>query len=435
MGHPAAVTSVAVAAAERPRAPRAYAGAWLLSFATAASGALAYAFTILAARTLSPTDYGLIGVLWAATFLLVVVLFRPLEQTTSRAVADRLARGGTSVRGIFRSVLVIYAVAVAGLAALAAASWNAITDRLFEGNAALTLALVVGVAGYGVAYVLRGLVSGCGWFDGYGLILLGDAGIRLLAALPLVAVASVDTAAAAVALAGIGGAAIVIAAGAGRLRPLLAHDDGGHFRLGGAFAFAAPAAVIAAADQVLVNGGPVLVMLGGGSAKTAGLVFAATMLVRIPVYLFQGLAASLLPNLTRLNAADELARFRRGVLRTSLVLFGLGAVAVAGAAVLGPDVLSGVYGGDFAAGRLELALLASGVAFYLVAATVSQALLAVHSVTAAAVAWAASAVVFLIAYAVSSGDDLMRISQSFALATAIAAASLGLLLARRLARP
>ncbi len=205
--------------------------------------------------------------------------------------------------------------------------------------------------------------------------------------------------------------------------------------LGGAFAFAAPAAVIAAADQVLVNGGPVLVMLGGGSAKTAGLVFAATMLVRIPVYLFQGLAASLLPNLTRLNAADELARFRRGVLRTSLVLFGLGAAAVAGAAVLGPDVLSGVYGGDFTAGRLELALLAAGVAFYLVAATVSQALLAVHSVTAAAVAWAASAVVFLLAYAVSSGDDLMRISQSFAIATAIAAASLGLLLARRLARP
>jgi O-antigen/teichoic acid export membrane protein len=429
------VTSVAVAAAERPRAPRAFAGAWLLSFATAASGVLAYAFTILAARTLSPTDYGLIGVLWAATYLLVVVLFRPLEQTTSRAVADRLARGGSSARGIVRSVFVIYVLAVATLGAVAAASWSAITDRLFEGNAALTLALVVGVAGYGIAYMLRGLASGCGWFDGYGLILLGDAGIRLLAALPLIAVASVDTAAAAVALAGIGGAAVVVAAGVGRFRPLLAHGGGGELHVRGAFAFAAPAGVIAAADQVLVNGGPVLVMVGGGSAKTAGLVFAATMLVRIPVFLFQGLAASLLPNLTRLNAADELARFRRGVLRTSLVLFGLGGCAVAGAAVLGPHVLSGVYGGDYVSGRLELTLLASGVAFYLVAATVSQALLAVHSVNAAAIAWASSAVVFLVAYALSSGDELMRISQSFALATAVAAASLGALLARRLVRP
>jgi hypothetical protein len=35
-------------------------------------------------------------------------------------------------------------------------------------------------------------------------------------------------------------------------------------------------------------------------------------------------------------------------------------------------------------------------------------------VTAAAVAWAASAIVFLAAYAVAGGDDLMRISQSFA---------------------
>jgi O-antigen/teichoic acid export membrane protein len=149
-----------------------------------------------------PTDYGLIGVLWAATFLLVVVALRPLEQTTSRAVADRLARGGSSVRGIVRSVIVIYALAVAGLAALAAVSWSAITDRLFEGNAALTLALVVGVAGYGIAYVLRGLVQRLRLVRRLRDHPPRRRRIRLLAALPLVAVAAVDTAAAAVALAG-----------------------------------------------------------------------------------------------------------------------------------------------------------------------------------------------------------------------------------------
>ena len=77
------------------------------------------------------------------------------------------------------------------------------------------------------------------------------------------------------------------------------------FHVGAAIAFAWPAAVIAIADQVLVNGGPLLVMLGGGEnvGKVAGLVFAATMLVRIPVFVFQGLATSLLPNLTRLHVA------------------------------------------------------------------------------------------------------------------------------------
>ena len=43
---------------------------------------------------------------------------------------------------------------------------------------------------------------------------------------------------------------------------------------------------------------------GAGSTKAAGLAFAATMLVRAPVYVFQGVAAALLPNLRDLNAAD-----------------------------------------------------------------------------------------------------------------------------------
>ena len=83
--------------------------------------------------------------------------------------------------------------------------------------------------------------------------------------------------------------------------------------------------MIAVADQVLVNGGPLLVMLGGGEnvGKVAGLVFAATMLVRIPVFVFQGIATSMLPNLTRLHATAEGALFRRAVLRAAGGLAGV----------------------------------------------------------------------------------------------------------------
>ena len=391
---------------------------------------------MLAARALGPTDFGLIAVLWAAMFLAVVVLFRPLEQTTSRAVADRLARSDpAAAAAVFRSVLAIYGGTVVALALAGGLAWNAISDRLFVGNDALTAALLLGVAGYGVAYVLRGLLSGCGWFEGYGLLLLGDAGIRLLAAAPLVAVASADVAGVAVALAGVGGALVPVLVGAKRLRPFLAGHRSDDFHVGRAVAFAAPATAIAAADQVLVNGGPVLVMLGGGTAETAGLVFAATMLVRVPVYLFQGLAASLLPNLTRLNAVDELARFRRGVVRTSAILFSIGMAAVAAAALAGPATLQGLFGAEFEAGRLELTLLGAGVAFYLVSATVSQALLAVDAVRRAAAAWSASAAAFLVAYVALPGDHLMRISVAFGLATALSTAALAVLLERRLARP
>ena len=201
----------------------------------------------------------------------------------------------------------------------------------------------------------------------------------------------------------------------------------------GALAFAAPVTVIAAADQVLINGGPILVVLGGGSAKTAGIVFAATMLVRVPVYLFQGLAASLLPNLTRLSAHDEVL-FRRGVIRTAAVLFGLGVGAIAGAAVVGPAALGILYGDEFSAERLDLTLLGVGVAFYLVAATVSQALLALAAVRSAAAAWSASAIVFLLLYVALQGGELFRISAALAVATALGAISLVVVLALRLRR-
>ena len=83
--------------------------------------------------------------------------------------------------------------------------------------------------------------------------------------------------------------------------------------------------MIATADQVLVNAAPLLVMLQGGrdASKVAALVFAATMLVRIPVFVFQGLATSLLPNLTTLHATSEPALFRQAVLRISGILTGV----------------------------------------------------------------------------------------------------------------
>src|SRR4051812_11431696 len=88
------VSAEAVVAAPAIKARKqALAGAGLVSVATLAAGLLIYAFHVLAARRLGPDAYGQVAVLWAALFLVVIVLFRPLEQTTSRETADRRARG------------------------------------------------------------------------------------------------------------------------------------------------------------------------------------------------------------------------------------------------------------------------------------------------------------------------------------------------------
>jgi O-antigen/teichoic acid export membrane protein len=195
-------------------------------------------------------------------------------------------------------------------------------------------------------------------------------------------------------------------------------------------AFAAPAAVIAGADQLLVNGSPILVVLAGGTGATAGVVFAATMLVRVPVYVFQGVAASILPNLTRLHVVEDAAGFRAAVRKMVGVLLVAAAAMTVGAVAVGPEAMRLLYGEGFDAGRIELGLLAVGVGSYLAASTISQALLAQDRGRAAAVAWACSAGLFVGLYAVLPGSELMRISSAFAVGMGVGALAVGGLLAR-----
>jgi O-antigen/teichoic acid export membrane protein len=411
-----AYTAAASAVPRRART-RTVSGAALVSGATLVSGVLTYAFHVLAARTLGPEGYGRIAVLWAVMFLGAVVLYRPIEQTISRAIADRRERGEE-----VRTVLVGAGVVAVGtfllVLAAAAAAWGLLAGRLFGGDSALAAFLVGGVILYGVAYLIRGLVGGVCWFGGYAAALVGDSVVRIAVALPLVVVASRTIAGAAVVAAAAGGIVVPFAVGRARLLPLLRRDGGGRpFGARAAFAFAAPAGVVAGADQLLVNGGPILVAAGGGAhaSRAAGIVFAATMLVRVAVYVFTGLAAVLLPNLTKLYAADAIA-FKRAVVRTGGVLLAFGAVLVLVTVSFGPRGMSLLYGSGFSADRLELGLLGAGVAFYLAASTCSQALLAIDSARPAAAAWAGSAALFVALYFVASGTPLLRVAIAFACA-------------------
>jgi len=409
-----------------------FSGAALLSGATLVAGLLAYVFHVVAARALGAEAYGQIAVLWAAMFIVVVVLYRPIEQTLSRGVADRIARGEPA-GAVVRTVGLVAVLLLVAVAAAFAAAWGAIGDRLFLGSDLLTAALLAATLAYGVAYFVRGLVGGVRWFSGYSLHLLADAAARIVLVVPLLVVASRSTAAIAIVGAAVAGAVAPVWLARGRLRGLLT-AGGERFRVVSALGFAAPACVIAAADQLFVNGAPLLVIIAGGpdATRVAGVVFAATMLVRVPVYLFQGLAASLLPNFTRLQAGADGASFRRAVGRTAVAMAAIGAFIVAATAVVGPAAMALLFGSEFEAGRSELTLLAAGVAFYLLAGTLSQALLALAHSVRAAVCWAAGAALFVGLYVALPGEPLAEVSVAFAAASLAALLLLAGALAGRL---
>jgi O-antigen/teichoic acid export membrane protein len=393
-----------------------------MSIGTLASGVLAYAFNVLAARALGPAAYGAVGALWGAMFLLAVLLFRPIEQTVSRAIADHLARGEDARPAVRAAAWLTALVTTAAVAGLLLA-WAPITDRLFGGEPVLTAALIGGVAGYALSYFARGLVGGVQWFGGYGLVLLADGAIRFVLALPLLIVASQTVAAVAIAAAAAGGALAPLVSRRRSVLRRLAGGTRGEFALGSAVRFAMPAAVIAGCEQVLVSGGPLLVLIAGGegAAAAAGVLFAATLLVRAPVFLLQGVQASLLPSLTTFRARGEEASLHRATVKVALILAGFAAALAAGALVAGPFAMTVLYGDEFTAGRFDLALLCVGIGGFMAAGVFCQAALARAQAWHAAGAWAAGAVAFVALELALPGTAFHRVSVAFAAGSTIAA--------------
>ena len=421
----APVTAVAGAGEDTPR-PLLHAvdrsDAALMSVGTLASGVLAYAFNVLAARALGPAAYGAIGALWGGMFLLAVLLFRPIEQTVSRAVADHVARG-EDARPAVRAAAWLTAVVTTAALAGCALAFVPITDRLFGGQPVLTVALMAGLAGYGISYFARGLVGGVQWFGGYGLVLLADGAIRFVLALPLLVVASQTVAAVAIAAAAAGGAVAPLFSRRRVALRKIAGAKQGNFALGGAVGFAMPAAVIAGAEQVLVSGGPLLVLIAGGpgAAAAAGVLFAATLLVRAPVFLLQGVQASLLPSLTTFRARGDEASLHSATVKVATMLAGFAAALAAGALIAGPFAMELLYGDEFTAGRIDLALLCVGIGGFMAAGVFCQAALARSQAWEAARGWGAGAIAFVALELTLSGTPFHRVSMAFAAGSLIAA--------------
>ncbi|MDA0168655.1 oligosaccharide flippase family protein [Solirubrobacter taibaiensis] len=408
-------------------------GAALLSIGTLASGVLAYVFNLAAARALGPVEYGSVAVLWAAMFLVSVVLFRPAEQTLARNIAERQARGEDAM-AVVRTVGWLTLGALAAVCAVFALAWTPLTDAFFNGRDAFSVCLLAGIAAYAASYYARGVASGLQWLSGYGVLLLIDGLARVVLLLPLLMVASAHVASAAIVGAAVLGTLAPLALRGFGPRQVLAKLRGtaaGPLKLGDAARFAVPVGVVAGAEQTLVSGGALLAVLtASGDAAAAGTVFAATMLVRAPVFLFQGVAAALLPRFTELHTRGEHRRIRRALLAAGAGTLTLTGALVAGALVCGPELMRLLFGPGFDVARGDLAILSAGVGCYLAAATLTQAALARELAARTALAWLTAAVAFVAVELFVGGSPLHGVSVAFTVATGLAAAGLALVLHR-----
>src|ERR671914_1950267 len=122
-------------------------GAAILSVGIGATGLITFGYFSLASYSLPEADYGRITLLWSAVFIVVSVLYRPVEQLLSRTIADRDARGVGGTEHLRVAATIQLGLGVA-FAVAALVFRGPIEDDLFSGSATLYWVLIVTVLAY-----------------------------------------------------------------------------------------------------------------------------------------------------------------------------------------------------------------------------------------------------------------------------------------------
>ena len=370
----------------------------------------AYLFLQGGARLLGAESFAAISALWTIQFLIMAVALLPLEQLTIRIRALESASE-------FRRATAI----VVTLAAIAAGVYaGANLDALFSGERVFIPLSVLSVITMGVFAIGRGELAGRLRYRDYGLVTGGQAVLRLVAGLGLIALT--DSAAG-------GGWAMV-------LSPLLVlgwwnfrNRSTKPSQSDRAGSFLAGVLVANAAAQTILVAGPLAVERLGGTATDISVLFVTLTLFRAPLAIANNLLARLLPPFSSLAVGDGKSVLRRWAIRLAVGGAILGAAAFGLGAWLGPAITSGLFGSDFRPSAATAALVAGGSVLATVTAFANQILLAMGSTWRLAAAWVFGLLVAIAAMTVLAEDPVTRVAAAFlagesAALVAVAAAAL-----------
>ncbi|HYF26942.1 MAG TPA: hypothetical protein VD931_14460 [Baekduia sp.] len=408
-----------VTAAAAP-APDGYArGARILSVGIATTGVLTFGYFAVAANVLDQDEYGAVSLLWTVLFVVMSVIYRPVEQLLSRSIAARRAQGLDA--GSLRTPLLIQGAFALGFLVLALVFRGPLID-LFGGADALYWTLLVASLAYAASYFARGYLAGHQQFALYGALVFFEATSRI--AFPVAVAVGIASGQTAVAL-GIAAAPLasllVIPWAFARREPAAASGPRDQAALRAGAGFAGSVAVIQLAEQTLVNAAALLV----DTAAVAGIVFSAFLITRAPLQLFQVVQTSLLPHLAGLDATADRGEFERAIRVTVLAIAAFAGAIALGLLLVGPWAMDLLFGDLHDYGRGGLALVAVGMGLHLAAGTLNQAALARDRAHQAAAAWAVAAVVFIGWMLLGVVDDeLLRAETGYPLAAGLLCALL-----------
>lgn len=359
-----------------------------------------FAFQALGTRTLGAEAYAPIGQLWTVYFLGFTMFLLPIEQVVTQRLA--LAGGDLSVLRPLRKAIVGTVVASMVVTGVFVA---ATLDRNF-GGVTWYLPASVALAGLYVGFALtRGITAGQLRLRDYGVAVATEAVVRLVVAAVLLAIW--PTAASLV-------VAMIVAAFAGLAGRPWVGEASGVSRPSAREARQLTGLVVGTvASQAMLASGPIVVAFLDGSAREVSVVFVSFVLLRGPLTSAYNFLSRILHWFTIEIQQGRTAEVRHRI-RSGVAVTVAGAVAAAtGAALLGPDIVAGIYGSDFRPTALLMATGAVGVVLASGALFLGLVLIATEHARSIALAWTIALVVMIAGVALIGGDPGQRFAYGF----------------------
>jgi O-antigen/teichoic acid export membrane protein len=373
-------------------------GARILTIGVGATGLLTFVYFVIASHVLTAVQAKRVDLLWSIMWVAISVIYRPIEQLLSRSIADRRARG--MGRHPLRTPAAIQAAFGVSFLAVAVAFHHKLQHDAFDGSLPLYLVLLLGITFYAVSYFARGWLAGHQHFKLYGGLLFMESASRCI--FPLLVAIGIVSGEAWVAI-GIAVAPLVslvvlpfayhVARKEDAARPPTAVAPDGSKRASASFAIWV--AGIMLAEQALLNASVVTVEVTSHDKIIAGVVFNVLLIARAPLQLFMAIQTSLLPHLAKLEARRGHDDFNSVVRLLIKGIAGLTVLVALGLLIVGPFVMSHLFGQKYDYGRFGLAAVGVGMGFHLVAGTLNQASLARGQARTASMVWLLSAALFL----------------------------------------
>jgi O-antigen/teichoic acid export membrane protein len=399
---------------------------------------LTFAYFSIASHVVNRFAADRLDVLWSVMFVIISVIYRPIEQLLSRSIADRLARGldrhtlgvPIAIQATFALIFLVVALSL----------HETLVRHVFDGYSTLYWVLVIGTLAYAASYFARGWLAGHKYFALYGGLVFMEASSRIAFAIAVALGLAHGQSAVAMGIAAAPFVSLVVVPAAfarQRRTPDVGAPDaelggvsagGEAMTMRGGTGFAVSVSGIQLAEQSLLNAAVLTVDATSPNHALAGIVFNVLLITRAPLQLFQAIQTSLLPHLAGLEATRGSAAFGRAIRTTILAICGFAGAVAVGLLAIGPFVMRHLFGQVYSYDRFGLALIAVGMGLHLTSGALNQAALARGQAAVAAATWLGVAAIFVVWMVVPVvHDQMLRMEVGYSGAAGLLAVGLTVL--------